>query len=113
MPDPALLIEQVLTEDERARFLAAAIRVNPQLEGAHVADLLSIYDDADAFLDRRERFYDERGRLLRPQLAEHVGEEAQAEALLRQALIAAELLGQPDEWAVGLAFQAGTAAKER
>lgn len=107
-----LAIEDALSLEERERICGRAFADNPHLRGAAVADLLSLYDDADVCLARSEPFWEERGRELMPEVR-LVGEvdDRYASALLRQSVIAAELLGETDDWAVGLAMQAATASR--
>ena len=53
-----LAIDRSLYDDERARFLAEAYNRMPRLQGAHVADILDIWESADAFLGLVEPFWE-------------------------------------------------------
>lgn len=56
--DTVLVIEAVLTEQQRAQILAATAAPGTGLHGAAVADVLDIYADHDAHLEWTEPFYD-------------------------------------------------------
>lgn len=56
--DIYIRVERLLTEEERKLFLAGVIKNNPQLNGAHVADILAIMDDSDFHLELVEPAYD-------------------------------------------------------
>lgn len=50
MPDPYLAMKRVLNEEARDVIMASAHAMNPQLNGADVADVLDIYDMHDGCL---------------------------------------------------------------
>lgn len=58
MTDIYVKVEQLLTEEERALFLARVTKSNPQLSGAHVADILAMMDDSDFHLELVEPAFD-------------------------------------------------------
>lgn len=99
-----LLIERALTEEQRDRLLDAAARANPNLRGAHVSDVLSIYEDNDAFLERREAFWAKYGAPTQERIKQVYD---QPDSLLIGSVIAAELLGEAMEsWPLDLAMTA-------
>jgi alkylation response protein AidB-like acyl-CoA dehydrogenase len=57
--DAYLEIQRRLRPDDAAAFMAAVTRADPHLVGAHVADVLQMYDEADALLQLREAFSDQ------------------------------------------------------
>jgi hypothetical protein len=59
MTKDVLAVDRCLTDDERARFLAEVYNKMPRLNGAHVADILDIWQSADAFLGLTEPFWEE------------------------------------------------------
>lgn len=70
-----------LSNVEASQFVNAVVRVNPHLRGAPVADVVAILDDHDAYLDRREPFWDA-----------HAG-DLLAAGHPREAIAAASILG--------------------
>src|SRR5256885_2278758 len=91
-----LAIEAAMSpEDQRALLDKAAVQ-NYWLRGAKVADVLDVYYDHDAFLERTEPFWDAHPVLLK-------SKHSHAIAL---SLIAAALLDRDDEWALRLADRA-------
>ena len=50
MFDPALAVQNVMTEKEKISFLANFIKINPHWRGAHVADVLDELANRDAHL---------------------------------------------------------------
>jgi len=59
MPEArAAAIERAMTVTERRGFLDAVTSRNPRLDGAHVADVLSMLFDMDAHLDVTEPLYE-------------------------------------------------------
>lgn len=81
MTDIYLDAQDALTAAQRTEFLRNADAMFPRLRGAHVADVLSILDDADWACGEREASYDA-GSF-----------DALDPAGVRVALIAAEILG--------------------
>ena len=53
-----LAVDRCLTPEERALFLTEVYNRMPRLNGAHVADILDIWDSADAFLGLTEPFWE-------------------------------------------------------
>lgn len=53
-----LAVDRALTDEERARFLAEVYNRMPRLVGAHVADILDIWQNSDAFLGLTEPFWE-------------------------------------------------------
>lgn len=53
-----LAIDRALTDEERALFLERVYNRVPRLVGAHVADVLDIWDNSDAFLGLTEPFWE-------------------------------------------------------
>jgi hypothetical protein len=53
-----LAVDRCLTEDERALFLSRVVARMPRLDGAHVADILDIWQSGDAYLSLTEPFWD-------------------------------------------------------
>ena len=56
---PEFLVEERMTEEERATFLTRIGALNPNLIGAKVADVLEMLDNSDAYLGAREPLYEE------------------------------------------------------
>lgn len=56
--DPFLAIDRALHDDERETFLRRFTHHNPHWRGAHVADILSELDNADAMLRQVEDFFE-------------------------------------------------------
>lgn len=48
MTDPALVVERNMRDDEKAKLLEHVLGANPRLDGAHVADLISMAYDTDS-----------------------------------------------------------------
>lgn len=58
-----LEIEGRMTDEEREILLERVFDAYPRLRGAHVADVLELYDQSDSLLDVREPFLESvRGR---------------------------------------------------
>lgn len=53
-----LAVEAAMSPEERRRFLANTVGVNPNLLGAKVADVLDMMLDHDAYLDTIEMMYE-------------------------------------------------------
>jgi hypothetical protein len=58
-PDVYLATEAGLTPEQREQLLELAFREAPRLRGAHVADVLDIFDDHDYCLHWTEPFYEQ------------------------------------------------------
>ena len=58
MPEPYIAVENCLTEDAKELLLQNTLKINPQLEGAKVADILDMYYNADAMIDLSEPFWE-------------------------------------------------------
>ena len=56
--DAYLEIQRRLRPEDAAAFMAAVTQADPRLRGAQLADVLEIYDEADALLQLREAFGD-------------------------------------------------------
>lgn len=54
-----LAVDRALTDEERARFLTEVYNKMPRLQGAHVADVLDIWNNSDAFLGLVEPFWEQ------------------------------------------------------
>lgn len=52
-------VEAILSQEEKDRFLDRVFASNPQLRGAHVADVLDLFWDADMHLEVTEPQYEE------------------------------------------------------
>lgn len=63
MADKYLVVQGLLTDDECKLLLDNVLLINPRLRGAHVADVLDLFDDSDAFLGIREPLYEKYGDL--------------------------------------------------
>lgn len=50
----SLVVEATMDEREKRLFLDRVTAINPQLRGAHVADILEMLYDGDAYLAYRE-----------------------------------------------------------
>jgi hypothetical protein len=55
--EDVLAVDRCLTDDERALFLSRVVTRMPRLDGAHVADILDIWQNCDAFLGLVEPFW--------------------------------------------------------
>ena len=93
-----LAVEAALSPADREALLEKAAAQNPWLRGAKVADVLDIYYQADAFLGRREAFWDN--------LQAGFTATPSRQVAISLALIAAELLGRDDAWVLRLAAKA-------
>ncbi len=62
--DPNLLVQSAMTEDQRSAFLAAVVEQNPNLQGAHVADVLDMMANQDAHLGECEAVHEVLSSLL-------------------------------------------------
>jgi hypothetical protein len=52
-------VEAILSEEEKDRFLTNVCETNPGLQGAHVADVLDMFDNYDMHLEVTEPQYEE------------------------------------------------------
>jgi len=51
-------VEAILTQEERQQFLDKVFASNPQFRGAHVADVLDMFDNYDALLEVTEPLHE-------------------------------------------------------
>ncbi len=56
--DAALAVDRAMTGPERALFLERVYNQQPRMVGAEVADVLDIWDSADAYLGLVEPFWE-------------------------------------------------------
>jgi hypothetical protein len=95
LTDAVLAVERCLVPSARRAILTAVTKANP-LDGAKVADVLSMYDETDSYLAFIEPWWDRRGARLAEEL-EGAG------CLLSVAALAAILLASPGDDLAGRA----------
>lgn len=61
MPDPYIAVQENMTPEAQDAAMAHALRMNPRLQGAHLADVLEMYYENDAMLVITEPFWERRG----------------------------------------------------
>lgn len=64
MTQDVLAVDRALTDEERALFLSEVFNRMPRLTGAHVADVLDIFENSDAYLPITEPFWEAHGEEL-------------------------------------------------
>ena len=78
--DPYLAIQRALSPGLRERAEERMIAMNPRLRGAHLADMLDMLDNHDAFVALSEPYWEQIGARLSAQLGPH-GHETLSSAL--------------------------------
>lgn len=62
--DPVLAVQRAMTPDEQRDFLDRIYRTNPNMKGAHVADVLDIIYGSDGAIQWTEPFWEKYGESL-------------------------------------------------
>lgn len=86
-----LAVEGRMTEEEREEFLARMTWRNPHLRGAHVADILDMLYESDAYLGIVEPFFEDNEHLWREM--EERGDRLAGWSLTYAVIAAVVLLG--------------------
>lgn len=95
--DPFLLVERALKPDDRREVVLKFKQLNPNMAGAHCADVLGICEDRDAFLGD-ELFWDEYSEAV-----EHLDGK-----IIRASVIAGTILEREHEWTYNLILKASS-----